>query len=86
MRFCDFPCFSVARGHTKKHEVRSGGGTYIINCSAVARDKPVIDISKILDGDFRGGDEDVLEVCRRVDAFNSLVNESVCDNSSIEDE
>ena len=21
------PCFSVARGHTKKHEVRSGGGT-----------------------------------------------------------
>ena len=59
---------------------------HIINCSAVARDKPVIDISKILDGDFRGGDEDVLEVCRRVDAFNSLVNESVCDNSSIEDE
>ena len=59
---------------------------HIINCSAVARDKPVIDISKILDGDFPGGDEDVLEVCRRVDAFNSLVNESVCDNSSIEDE
>ena len=34
-------------------------------------------MSTILAGDFSGGDENVLEVCRRVDAFNSLVNESV---------
>ena len=46
---------------------------HIINCASVSRGKPVVDMSTILAGDFSGGDENVLEVCRRVDAFNSFV-------------
>ena len=49
---------------------------HVINCSLVRGDNAVLDISRIFVGDFSGDDKEVVEVCRRVDKFNSLVNVS----------
>ena len=40
-------------------------------------------MSKVFHGDFLSGDEEVLELCRRVDEFNSAVNDSVNDSSIV---
>ena len=47
---------------------------HIVNCPIVRKDNPLVDMTRIFQSDFSGGDEDVLELCRRVDEFNSLVN------------
>ena len=59
---------------------------HIINCPLVRGNSAVLDITKIFAGDFSSGDEEVLEVCRRVDEFNNLVNVSVDIEPSVEEE
>ena len=49
---------------------------HVINCPAVRGDGGLLDLSKILDGDFVSGDEEVIEICDRVNEFNKLVNDS----------
>ena len=59
---------------------------HIINCPLVRGNSAVLDITRIFAGDFTTGDEEVLEVCRRVDVFNNLVNVSVDTEPSLEEE
>lgn len=59
---------------------------HIINCPLIRGNSAVLDITKIFAGDFSSGDEEVLEVCRRVDEFNDLVNVSVDIEPSVEEE
>ena len=56
---------------------------HIINCPSFCSGKTVLDLSKIFNGDISDGDEDVLEVCERVNEFNSLVNDSKENNSAL---
>ena len=50
--------------------------SHVINCPVVNEDGTILDLSKVLHGDFTEGDEEIIEICRRVDEFNKLVNDT----------
>ena len=49
---------------------------HVINCPLVRVNGTPLDLSKVLSCDFTAGDKEILEICRRVDEFNKLVNET----------
>ena len=58
---------------------------HIMNCSSFCEGKATVDMSKVINGDVSGENvENVQELCRRVDEFNSLINCATEDNSSVE--
>ena len=58
---------------------------HIINCPAIFKDVPLLDLSLILSDHVPAGDEEVLEICRRVNEFNKSISDSMS-NASVEDE
>ena len=46
---------------------------HVINCPKVC-DGSTVELTKVYDTVISSGDEDVVEICRRVDEFNKLLN------------
>ena len=58
---------------------------HIINCPAIFENNDQLDLSLILCDDVPDGDEEVLEICRRVNEFNKSISDCMS-NASVEDE
>ena len=53
---------------------------HIINYQSFCQDRAVVDMTKIFAITIPDGDAVVLEICRRTDEFNRLINESTKEN------
>ena len=58
---------------------------HIINCPAIFKNVDQLDLSLILGNNVPEGDEEVLEICRRVNEFNKSISDCMS-NDSVEDE
>ena len=57
---------------------------HIVNCSKVSNNSNAVNLEKVYTNNVQCADPDILEICRRVDVFNKLVNNpDLCDSEGL---
>ena len=59
--------------------------SHMVNCSVIRKNNATLDLTKIMLCNFSPGDNDVLEICKRVEDFGEAVNDLDSDNSPMEE-
>ena len=57
--------------------------SHVVNCPAVSKDGVILDLSKVFDCEIVDGDQDVINICNRVDDFNKMINDTDSNDETV---